>query len=186
MGDATDDLLQHEAEDGDVFVDAEAVEELPEETRASVEVAVRERERSLAPVTTLPNPMEWEATMAVARQIAGTPFVPTAYRGQPEAVVAAILFGREIGIGPMQALQKIHMVDGKPAMSADLMLAQMRRGGLIIVASESTRERAMIHGRRRDTGEEAIVEWTIEEARMIPARERGQNISLADKGTWQA
>lgn len=182
MGDVkqTDEL-------SDEVVEGEAIEEqVDSETQAQAEIVVREREHPLPAASSLPNPIEWEATMAVARQIANTAFVPTAYRGQPESVVAAILFGREIGIGPMRALQKIHMVDGKPSLAADEMLAQMRRNGLVIVDSESTRERAWIKARRTDTGEEAEVEWTIEEARQIPARERSVNIMLAEKGTWQA
>lgn len=131
-------------------------------------VAIREeREQAQPPANVLPSPAEWEATLAVARAIAATQFVPEAYRGQPEAVVAAILTGRELGIGPMQALREIHMIDGRAAFSASLMLSQMRRGGLVIVDSESTAERAFIRARRSDTGEEATVEWTMAEADKI-------------------
>lgn len=174
-------------------VEGEAVEieeePTPEQAEAveSMELAVREeREHPQHPVAVLPSAGEWEATMTMATTIASTPFVPEAYRGQPEAVVAAILYGREIGIGPMQALRQIHMIDGKPSLSAELMMAQMRRGGLVVLASDSTRERAYIKARRSDTGEQAEVEWTIEEARGIPARERGQNITLAEKSTWRS
>lgn len=180
-------------------VEGEAVE-IVEATPAQAEgliaaesqaVVIREeREHAAQPpanvLPVLPSRGEWEATMAVAEKIANTPFVPTSYRGQPEAVVAAILYGREIGIGPMQALQKIHMIDGKPALSAELMMAQMRRGGLVVLSSESTRERAFIHARRSDTGEEASVEWTMDEAAQIPTKERGANIMLSQKSTWKS
>lgn len=170
------EIVEATVDEAEALVEAEGTQEL----------VLHERAQAPAPTTVLPSPGEWEATMTMARTIAGTPFVPVAYRGQPEAVVAAILYGREIGLGPMQALQKIHMIDGKPSLSADLMLAQMRRGGLVILSSESTGEHAVIHARRNDTGEEATVEWTLAEARTIPAKERGQNIMLADKGTWRA
>jgi len=154
----------------EIEADADA-ERIMDETTTATAVAIRdERDRSLAPANVLPSPVEWEATMALARTIAATTFVPEAYRGQPEAVVAAILTGRELGIGPMQALREIHMIDGRAAFSATLMLAQMRRRGLMIVDSESTPTRAWIHARRSDTGEAAEVEWTIEEAEAISRR----------------
>ncbi len=153
----------------DDIVDVEPVEEDEAtgiEEVASAELAIREeREQVTKPAANvLPSPGEWDATLAVAEKIAKTTFVPKAYRGQPEAVVAGILYGREIGLGPMQALQKVHIIDGKPSLAAEEMLAQMRRGGVVILASESTSERAMIHARRSDTGEEATVEWTLQDA----------------------
>jgi hypothetical protein len=171
---------------------SEAIEATPQEVEAliaaeSQAVAIRdERDHAYQPVHALPSPGEWEATMTMARTIASTPFVPPGYRGQPEAVVAGILYGREIGLGPMQALQKIHMIDGRPSMSADLMLGQMRRGGLVILESVSTNERAWIRAKRTDTGEVGEVEWTIEEARLIRTKERNREITLAEKGTWLA
>lgn len=131
------------------------------------ETAVVLAERDGAPtqaLATMPSPREWEATIAMATKIAATQFVPETYRGQPEAVVAAILTGREMGIGPMQALRQIHMIDGRPAFAADLMLSKMRQGGVVILDSESTKDRAWIKARRSDTGEEAEVEWTHADA----------------------
>lgn len=157
--------------DGDAVEVTETGEEqpgtdvvLPEKIESQA-VAIRaEREASQAPAAILPSPGEWEATMRMAQTIAGTTFVPKAYRGNPEAVVAGILYGREIGLGPMQALQKVHIIDGKPSLAAEEMLAQMRRRGLMILKSELTMERAFIHARRSDTGEEAEVEWTLQDA----------------------
>ena len=145
-------------------------------------IAIRE-ERSIAtpPAASLPSEREWKATIAVATEIARTQFVPESYRGQPEAVVAAILTGRELGIGPMESLRAIHMIDGRATLSANLLLAQMRKGGLVILESESTMERAWIKARRSDTGEVAEVEWTYEEASRI--KRRGK--LLVDGDNWQ-
>jgi hypothetical protein len=119
--------------------------------------------------------------MAVARVVAATNFVPDSYRGNPDAVVAAIFTGRELGIGPMQSLRDIHMIDGRPVFSASLMLAQMRRGGVQVLESESTRERAWIRAQRKDTGEIAEVEWTFAEA--VEIKRKGK--SLADGDNWK-
>src|SRR5690606_14664414 len=37
-------------------------------------------------------------------------FVPDAFVGNPGAVLAALMTGAEIGIGPMQAMRSIHVV----------------------------------------------------------------------------
>lgn len=139
-------------------------EQPAEPVSAELALAIRdERAVAVQPQTTLPSPREWEASMAIARQIAGTEFVPESYRGKPEAVVAAILTGRELGIGPMQALRDIHMVDGRPAFAAQLMLAKMRAGGISLLETESTDDRAWIKARRPD-GEVGEFEFTIAEA----------------------
>ena len=90
----------------------------------------RAREMAVPPAGALPSASEFEAAMAVARVVANTKFVPDDYRGNPDSVVAAIFTGRELGIGPMQSLRDIYMIDGRPVFSASLTLSQMRRGGL--------------------------------------------------------
>lgn len=162
----------------DEIVDVEAVEDVEgEEAIRSAELVIREeRAKAMPPASILPSSHEWEATMAVAREIADTQFVPESYRGKPDAVVAAILTGREMGIGPMQALRQIHMIDGRPAFSADLMMAKMRAGGVMILDSKISDEGAWIKARRKDTGEETEVEWTKEDA---------EKAGLLSKKNWR-
>lgn len=47
----------------------------------------------------------------------------------PEAAVAIILKGREIGIGPMEAFSSINIIQGKPTISPRLMMALAERSG---------------------------------------------------------
>ena len=62
---------------------------------------------------TLGSPDVLNTAHKLASQINGTDFVPKAFRGKPEAVMAALLTGRELGLGPMTALQRIHVIEGK-------------------------------------------------------------------------
>jgi hypothetical protein len=48
----------------------------------------------------------------------------------PEAAVVIILKGRELGIPPMEALNSISVIQGKPTVSPQLMLALIYRSGL--------------------------------------------------------
>src|SRR4029077_2200581 len=55
----------------------------------------------------------------LAKAVADTEFVPKALRHNPAAIAACILYGDEVGLGPMQSLAKIAMVDGKPTLFAE-------------------------------------------------------------------
>jgi hypothetical protein len=57
-------------------------------------------------------------------------FVPRAYQGRPAAVAAIILTGVELGLGPMTAMREVHLIEGKPTLSATLMLTLARRAGI--------------------------------------------------------
>lgn len=45
----------------------------------------------------------------------------------PENVLAVMIAGAELGVRSMQALRSIYIIDGKPTLSADLMLALCKR-----------------------------------------------------------
>lgn len=73
----------------------------------------------------------------LAEQVAGTEFVPAALRGKPAAVAAAILFGRELDMPPMQALQQVHVIDGRPSLSAEHKRAMvLEKGHMLTVVGD--------------------------------------------------
>jgi len=49
---------------------------------------------------------------------------------KPEAAVVVILAGRELGLTMMQSLRSIHLIEGKVSLSADLMVALVKRSPL--------------------------------------------------------
>jgi hypothetical protein len=101
----------------------------------------------------------------LAAKIAGTDFVPEAMRGKPAAVAAAILAGREMGIGPMTALQNIHVIKGKPGQSAQLMRSLVLAAGHSIHYIETTDSRCVVEGRRMGEDEWERVTFTADQAR---------------------
>lgn len=135
------------------------------------EPAERQSE-GLAPVVVLDTdaqiaadiPSSWVAAWRLARRIHQTPFVPSALRGHPESVLACILTGDELGLGPMQSLRMVNVIDGRPAASAELMRALVNRAGHRIDVVESRQDRVTLAGLRRDTGANARVTWTIHDA----------------------
>jgi hypothetical protein len=101
----------------------------------------------------------------LAQHIADTDFVPAAMRGKPAAVAAAILAGREAGVGPMTALQHIFVIKGKPGQSAQLMRQLVLSAGHEIRYVETTDTRCVVEGRRRGEQEWSRVSFTADQAR---------------------
>lgn len=102
---------------------------------------------------------------STAQQIARTDFVPVALRGKPEAVLAAMLTGHELGIGPMQALSKIHVIEGRPTMSAELMRALVLSAGHDLAIEESTVTKCTVVGRRHNSERDTRITWTLDDAK---------------------
>lgn len=113
----------------------------------------------------------------LASRVADTDFVPKALRGKPEAVLACILAGHEAGISPMQALAKIHVVEGRPAMAAELMRALVMRAGHDVWIEESTSTRVVICGQRAGSERVSKVAWTMDDAKRA---------NLAGKNNWRS
>jgi hypothetical protein len=112
----------------------------------------------------------------LANFIAETDFVPPALRTRPAAVAACILTGRELGIGPMQSLKSIHMVQGVPSLSAEYKRARALAAGHDIVFDETNSTRCIVRGRRGGTDRWVTITWHIDMAKRA---------KLAGKDVWQ-
>lgn len=58
-----------------------------------------------------------------AGELAASNLVPKAYAGKPLDILVAIQWGNEIGLAPMQALQNISVINGKPSVYGDAAMA---------------------------------------------------------------
>jgi RecT family len=61
-----------------------------------------------------------------ATLISQSDMVPKDYKDKPSNVLVAIQMGMELGLPPMQALQNIAVINGRPAVWGDAMLALVR------------------------------------------------------------
>ena len=124
----------------------------------------------LAPVAPV---SDMELVWKLAQRLCDTDFVPDAFRSKPNAVLAAILTGREVGIGPMQALQSINVIKGKPSLAPELQRALVLRAGHSVVFRTLTNDVCVIHGKRADNGDELTIEWTIADAQQAGLLSKG-------------
>jgi len=133
----------------------------------SNEIAIRDTD-SWAPM--LP------AVGDLAGKIANTNFVPKALRGKPAETAACILTGREIGIGPMESLQKINVIDGRPSLASELMRSLVLRAGHLIEFTMLTDSKVTIRGKRQGSETWTELTWTMQDA---------QRIGVAGKDVWK-
>lgn len=68
---------------------------------------------------------QWEIIRQQASVLVGTGFLPSSIKS-PEQAMAIILQGQELGIGTMAALNNIVIIQGKPTVAPQLMLALAR------------------------------------------------------------
>lgn len=119
----------------------------------------------------------WVASVADVVKLAGyicdTDFVPNGFRGSAPATAAAILYGREIGVGPLTALQTLHVVHGRVGMAAELMRARVLAAGHDVEVVESTAAVCRMRGRRRGSQTWTEVAWSKGDA--ATAGLRGDN-----------
>jgi hypothetical protein len=61
--------------------------------------------------------------MRFSEMLSKSQMVPKAYQGKPEDVLVAVQWGKELGLAPLQALQNIACINGKPSVYGDAAMA---------------------------------------------------------------
>lgn len=120
------------------------------------------------------------ADLSVAYEIAArlvtTSFVPSSYANKPQEAAAAIVAGQGVGLGPMESLRSIDIIQGTPAMRAITLRALVVSQGHEIWLEESTPTRAVVCGRRAGSDKIQRSEWDLDRARAL---------GLLNKDNWK-
>lgn len=61
--------------------------------------------------------------MEFSKMLADSAMVPRQYQGKPQDIMVCVQWGYEIGLAPMQALQNIAVINGKPSVYGDAAMA---------------------------------------------------------------
>lgn len=131
-------------------------------------------------------PSDLEEVRALAKSLRGSCAVPMISRGrgpdnrmlpkepmsEPD-IVGLLMLGRSLGLGTMQSLNGIYIVEGRPTLAANTMLALVRRSALCesFDFEASTPERCVVVTRRRGS-KPARVEWTLQMAKQAGVFQR--------------
>lgn len=144
-----------------------------------------ERRDERMPVNVSGRIESFDEVFRLAKNLALAGLMPSDLRGKPPDVTAIILYGQDLGLSPMQAIQGIYVVEGRPSLSAQLWLALVRRAGHRVsfpcaqcgldedqhnpdgdhrYEKDHTDRRCTVRITRGDTGESNPVTYTFQQA----------------------
>lgn len=110
-------------------------------------------------------PQTLDEAMQFAGMMSKSNIVPKDYQGNPGNVLVAVQWGMELGLQPLQAMQNIAVINGRPSIWGDAMLAIVRGSGLLESIKEDISETGAVCTIKR-RGEDAVSrEFTIEDAK---------------------
>jgi len=69
------------------------------------------------------SPSNFDHYFRIARMMSASEMVPKAYKDKPQDVLIAMEMGSALGLAPLQAIQNIAVINGKPCLYGDGMLA---------------------------------------------------------------
>lgn len=114
----------------------------------------------------------------LSKQMADSSMLPRAYQKQPANLLWAIQYAESLGVHPMTAVTGIHVIDGKPTASAQLIGGLVRRAGhKLRVTFDRQTMTATAEIVRADDPEFVFKSvWTLD---------RAKDAGLAGKNVWK-
>jgi hypothetical protein len=108
--------------------------------------------------------------MKFSETVANSDFAPKDFRGKPASCMLAIQCGAEIGLAPLQALQSIAVVNGRPAVYGDAALAVVKASHVceyVIEACDGDGEQmvATCTAKRRGYPQPTVVKFSVADAK---------------------
>lgn len=115
--------------------------------------------------------------MDYAAAVSKAGILPRAYQGNPGSVLIAMGLGSAMGLSPAESLYRIHVIEGKPSASSELIAANVRRAGHKLRVSGDARSATVTIIRADDPEFPFEVTWKIEDA---------QRAGLTGKSVWKS
>jgi hypothetical protein len=108
--------------------------------------------------------------MKFGEMVASSDFAPKDFRGKPASCMLAIQCGAEIGLAPLQSLQSIAVVNGRPAVYGDAALAVVKASPVCEYVTESIegdgdQMAAVCTAKRRGYPQPTVVRFTVADAK---------------------
>lgn len=76
------------------------------------------------------SPRDFEQALTFSNYLADSDMVPKDFKGKPGNCLIAMQWGAELGLKPLQALQNLAVINGRPALWGDAVIALVRRSPL--------------------------------------------------------
>lgn len=126
-------------------------------------------------MTTALAPTSFSDVLEMSKVIVGARGLIPRGVATPAHAVALIMRGSEIGLGPMESLTKLHLIEGRVTLPAETMLALAIRGGVRHQFIDHTPERVTVE-LTRPGFEPMRVSWSMADAKRA---------GLAGRQNWR-
>lgn len=83
------------------------------------------------------SPRNFEQALTFSDYLADSDLVPKDFKGKPGNCLIAIQWGAELGLKPMQAMQNLAIINGRPSLWGDAVIALVRSSPLCEFVSET-------------------------------------------------
>lgn len=117
------------------------------------------------------SPRSLGEAIQLAELMAKSDLIPAQFRNKPGDVLIAVQYGAEVGLKPLQAMQGICVINGRPTIWGDAALAVVLASGLMADYKEMTTEEIEKAGKavfwcvRKGTPEPIVREFSIDDAK---------------------
>lgn len=103
----------------------------------------------------------------LAARFAKSALIPQDLRAKPDDVFVTLLAGHELGLSPMASLRGIHVIKGKPILTADTMVALVLGSGAAeyFICIDDTDDRATYETKRKDAPHQVQKTWSLADAK---------------------
>ncbi|PZT35107.1 hypothetical protein A7X93_00430 [Stenotrophomonas maltophilia] len=112
------------------------------------------------------SPQTFDQALQFCDYLADSDFVPKDSKGKPGNCLIAIQWGAELGLKPLQALQNLAIINGRPALWGDAVIALVRSSPLCEYITEADDgSTAVCRVKRRGESEE-VRTFSMEDAKV--------------------
>jgi hypothetical protein len=112
----------------------------------------------------------FEDAFRFSKMVASSEFAPKDFRGKPESCMLAIQHGSEVGLSPMQSLQSIAVINGRPTIWGDAALALVQSSPVCEYVREFTEGEgdglvAVCEAKRKGYPQPTVVRFSMADAK---------------------